>query len=94
LSAHIEKSVQNPYAKAKNTKVGVEDIYFAAETLLKRGKDVESVARRTRLPVEEVRMILEVLQREAAVEEEAIDPAIADPRLGVLSKIRRQVQTL
>lgn len=93
LRAAIEKDI----ARSPAARTALEEIYSAAETMLRSGKDLEQVSARTRLPIEEVRYLSEKVQRPedlAPVIEEPSAPMAEDSRLGVLSGIKRQVQTL
>lgn len=84
----------------------IQDIYEAAERLLRAGEDVETVAAATRLPLDEIRKVSQIMvgadkaSRSEQLPESAptssnlvTDPA-ADPRLGVFASIRRQTQVL
>ena len=70
----------------------LQQVYDAAEELLRAGNDVESVAARTALPPGEVQSILHSMAvMDHEFEEESDE---SDPRLGVLGGIKRQVETL
>lgn len=96
-----ELSSQTPkqrYESQENPANEIQRIYSAAEELLKAGKEVEYVAFRTKLPVADVQMLATMLEREQSVPDLPPEPLVeattADPRLGVLGSIKRQVQTL
>lgn len=109
LSASIERTVaraEKPQSKAaaqpvarrtSEPEVDIQDMYASAEELLRAGHLVESVAEHTRLPLEDVRMLGEIVarqQQEAEARQLARDD---DPRLGVLGgapAVKREVQTL
>lgn len=114
LAAEIEREVVPPSAPPVPPKVAREtpaeslgEIRRAAEELLRAGRDLEFVARRTNLSIDEVRLISNAVLRDAAnrggkpsadsVERfvpEETPGATADPRLGVLSPIRRSIGTV
>jgi len=97
--APIAKQIE---VEVSPTAGAIDEVYAAAEELLRAGRDLEFVSRRTRLPLEEVRMLSRIVIQEnqarrgepgASVIDEPV--AGADPRLGVLgTPIRRQVQTI
>lgn len=98
LSAKIEKEVK-PSAKAKAAQGSIEDLYASAEQLLRAGNDLMAVANRTKLPIEDVRALSQMIIGERAVAENAArasKPAEIDedPRLGVMTKMKRQTITL
>lgn len=79
----------------------IEEIYNAAEAMLRAGKDLNEIQRTTRIPRADLDMLSEVVQREMRMEKRSStgkqkNEAPSDPRLGVLSAagIRREVQTL
>ncbi len=76
----------------------MQKIYAAAEVLLKQGRQLEQVSAQTRLPVEEVRMLSQMIEIERDEEQrkKATGPAgpAADSRLGVLGNIRRQTTVI
>jgi hypothetical protein len=84
----------------------MQDIYEAAERLLRAGEDVETVAAATRLPLDEVRKVSQIMissdkasRSDEGIESAQINSAVvkdpaADPRLGVFASIRRQTQVL
>jgi hypothetical protein len=101
LAAEIEQSVTpEPLAEVAT------DIYRAAEELLRAGKEIAFVAATTKLPVDEVKVLSRVVSQQiiakssvGIVAERVLAPETphvrtADPRLGVLNTMRRQVQTL
>ncbi len=87
---------------------GIEGVYAAAENMLKAGADLNSIARQTNLSIEDVRHLSRIIGAEDRVElahasgeiaSEVLPPQAAsapkeDSRLGVLSGMKRQVQTL
>lgn len=125
LAASIEREVvpptaprQAPRKAQSDSTAAIAEVRRAAEDLLRAGRDLEFVANRTKLPLDEVRLLSQLVLREAderaersrtaaslaqsiAVEQAeaptAADPAAAaaaDPRLGVLSPIRRSIETI
>lgn len=103
LVSQIEKEVSTQVMSERSgagraaKSSGIEDIYASAEELLRAGQALESVAAETRLPVEEVRMIREIITRENSSrgpdgEERIISDD--DTRLGVLGGIKRTRQVL
>jgi len=117
LTAAIEREVVPPSVPPTPPKAAREsaaeslgEIRRAAEELLRAGRDLEFVARRTNLSIDEVRLISNAVLRDAAnrggkvnapsaqsaeqFTPEATTVAAADPRLGVLSPIRRSIETV
>jgi hypothetical protein len=76
----------------------MQKIYAAAEVLLKQGRQLEQVSAQTRLPVEEVRMLSQMIEIERDEEQRkkttGTPAPLADTRLGVLGNIRRQTTTI
>jgi hypothetical protein len=66
--------------------------------MLRAGKEVERVALQTDLPIDEVRILSQLIMKEREAEKvpaQVVPTSQAqDDRLGVLGGIRRQVQTL
>lgn len=95
LAEHLEKEVdtRSPYeAEPMNE---VEDIYAAAEELLRAGKDLQRVASETNLPLEEIKAIARILESEEQEQEQELQIIRdQDQRLGVLGGIKRQNQVL
>jgi|GEM_PF-1589041 len=80
-------------------KTNMQKIYAAAEVLLKQGRQLEQVSAQTRLPVEEVRMLSQMIEIEREEQQlkksrGATTPPAADSRLGVLGNIRRQTTSI
>jgi hypothetical protein len=117
LAAAIEREVvpsqRSAAAAARSARSApaesLSEVRRAAEELLRAGKDLEFVARRTNLSIDEVRLISNGVGRSTAVREgkavvpspivedpAAVAAAVAtpDPRLGVLSPIRRSIETI
>ncbi|MCO6432470.1 MAG: hypothetical protein J5J00_16575 [Deltaproteobacteria bacterium] len=99
LSASIEKEVApTSPGEAQAGLSQLEDVYTAAENLLKAGRDLEQVAVETSLPIEEVRMLRRIIEQDQEMrrEDDAAVVEIAgkdesDARLGVLGRIKRHV---
>jgi len=76
------------------SKVGaLQEIYGRAESMIKEGKELEAIARATKLPMEGVKRLAQMIEIERE-EQQARQRATprrqqADPRLGALSMIRR-----
>lgn len=108
LSAKVEKEVYQPQKQnsLKGYNNNIENVYDEAENLLKAGNGVDYVAALTDLPVEEVKMLSQVLERVPQHQQQVqtkneyspiVDSATAivgDSRLGALDPIRRQIQTI
>jgi hypothetical protein len=111
LTAAIEREVipsqQTVRTAPERGAESLREVRRAAEELLRAGRDLEFVARRTNLTIDEVRLLSNAVLRESArrtapVESTIIeqkteaDPAMlgADPRLGALSPIRRSIETV
>ena len=91
LSAQVEKEVHNPYTPGDRREQGLQRVYDAAEDLLRAGRDLQTVAGITSLPLEEVRMLSQMIAQEDRAAKK-IPPV--DSRLGVLGTMRREIQTL
>ena len=91
LSHSIEREVSPSSSTAP---LDIQGIYDSAEEALRAGRDLGSVAIKTKLPIEEVRMLSEMIVRERLDERAATPDAKKDPRLGVLAGMRREVTTL
>lgn len=68
------------------------DLYEVAERLLVAGADIDEVADQTGLPAEEIRVLQEVALRQSPPLPQRVQSA--DPRLGVLSPVFREVRTV
>lgn len=93
LSKRIEVTEQNPYSRQEVLKSRLEDIYYAAETMLRAGGDIDSVASRTKLPLDEVRMLEQMVSREKVLQQTVEAPPAVDPRLGVLAQAGRSADS-
>ena len=101
MAGRVEKEVipQTPKSIGYSQDNDIQSVYDKAEELLSAGQELESVARLTSLPVEEVKMLAQMLDRvpqttrndDVDLTENAL---ISDQRLGALSPIRRQIQTV
>jgi hypothetical protein len=71
-------------------------IYMAAEEMLKAGRDLEAVSRSTKLPIEQVRLLSQIVIKERLADPTQVSVPVrpADPRLGVLGGMKRQIQRL
>lgn len=75
------------------TRHPLTEVYDAAEELLKAGRDLKSVAAATNLPIDEVRLLSQMVAQEAGTRDMS-RVEIPDDRLGVLASMRRQTRTL
>jgi hypothetical protein len=76
------------------SKVGaLKDVYGRAESMIKEGKELEAIARATKLPMEGVKRLAQMIEieREEEQERERLAPRRkqGDPRLGALGSTRR-----
>lgn len=96
LTTKIEKEISSEkIPETKPAKVSIEDTYAQAEELLKAGKAVDEICKLTQLTADEVRLLSQMLEQDAADEPVITEPQIAaDERLGVLAGFKRQVQVL
>ena len=94
LNQSIEREVSPPQGAVPGPAIDIQEIYDTAEEALRAGRDLATVATRTRLPIEEVRMLSEMIVRERLDERAATPDVKKDPRLGVLAGMRREVTTL
>ena len=109
LAGKIEREVpRQAAAPRQKSSVGIEAVYAAAEKMLKAGADLNSIARQTNLSIEDVRHLSRIMGAEDRIElstsvtdavpevlpEHSTTTPNEDPRLGVLTGMKRQVQTL
>jgi hypothetical protein len=76
------------------SKVGaLKEVYGRAESMIKEGKELEAIARATKLPMEGVKRLAQMIEieREEEQERERLAPRNrqGDPRLGALGSTRR-----
>ena len=97
LRQAVEKIVES---KRVNTSAlsrpALDAVYAAAEEMLKAGRNLEAVAARTKLPLDEVRTLSQKVIRDTIIQDSEPAPApraAADQRLGVLGGTRRTEQT-
>lgn len=75
----------------------LQRIYKSAETMLKGGQSLESVATKMKLPVEGVRLLAQMIEVEREEDTRKKEPEPfpgADSRLGALAAVRRQTSVL
>jgi len=73
----------------------LDDVYAAAERLIREGHDLAMIAAETSLGLDEVRMLREIVIREDAQAQMAeSNPGVSDGRLGALGGMKRTVTTL
>ena len=112
----LQSAAEGAYQKAE-ARAQLQRIYAAAEQLIRSGADLSTVAQKTALPIEELRAMAQVVEREreaskqhAEIDLESQVQSVdltnlpkrqtvltreqGDPRLGVLSGIKRQTQVL
>jgi len=101
LAASVEREVVKPapvkvVPEDPEVNASLQEIYSAAEQMLKAGKDVAFICEHTRLPVDEVKMLSQILERESGMQTPDALPERSkqDSRLGVLGGIKREVQVL
>lgn len=92
---HAPRVKKQKLAKTENQiNDGIQEIYDAAENLLRAGKDVNSVATETTLSLEEVSMLSQMVNRESELDEFKSDDltgvSTKDARLGVLGQMSRK----
>jgi len=96
-AAEREQKLAN---EATETSMGrdLKAVYATAETMIKQGAAIEQVARQTKIPVEGVRLLAEMIEIEREEDSRKQDPmakvATSDSRLGALGGIRRQTTVL
>lgn len=95
-SRPVKTGNMQAYSTAHETAISMAPIYSAAEDLLRAGKDLDYVAAKTRMPIEEVRMLARMVTQEQKVQmpEDVGQAPSVDPRLGVLGAAKRQVEAL
>jgi len=97
--AAAEREQKSPPDKGESA-IGqdLRSVYAAAETMIKQGAAIEQVARQTKIPVEGVRLLAEMIEVEREEDSRKQDPlakvATTDSRLGALGGIRRQTTVL
>ncbi len=89
LAQSVEKELHNPYSSGSQGEDELQRVYDMAENLLRSGKSLESVAGATSLPLDEVRMLSQMM-----VQDRSQKQPEADNRLGALGPVRRHIQTL
>jgi len=94
-SAAGRSSPTQAYQAAAKAEGGeMQKVYAAAEHMLRQGVEFEKVAAQTKLPVEGVKMLSQMIEVEriedASGDDSAIDLLSVDPRLGALGVSRRQ----
>ena len=95
LQQAVEKIVEKKRATDQLSRPALDAIYAAAEDMLRTGKNIEAVAARTRLSLDEVRTISQKVMRDSILEApQQSDTHARDQRLGVLAGQRRQDQTI
>ncbi len=95
-TAPASKTPSQAYSSAAKQAGGeIHRVYAAAEKMIREGHDAESVAARTKLPLEGVKLLSQMIEvertDEAAVEAKGTKIVSGDPRLGALGATRRQL---
>ena len=70
----------------------IKQIYARAEELIRAGEELHNVVTRTRLPLEEVQNMAQMIAREELARRQAASEEEEQRRLGALNPIRRQSQ--
>lgn len=91
LSASVEKEISRDKVEITNS---FEELYYAAEEMLKAGRDLNYIAARTKLPLEEVKYLSELIRKKDKERKPIVRAEPEDTRLGVLAGMKRQVQVL
>lgn len=93
LQQAVEKIVEKKRTAPQLSRPALDAIYAAAEDMLRTGKNLEAVAARTKLSLDEVRTISQKVMRDSILEEAVVtEPRAVDQRLGVLAGQRREGQ--
>ena len=99
----VVKEVSPPQQAVYREKMGhqeLQQVYAAAESMLKQGQELSQVSAKTRLPVEEIQLLsqmIEVEREELSKREPKATKVVEQPsdsRLGALGAIRRHNATL
>jgi hypothetical protein len=95
LQQAVEKIVEKKRTQALS-RPALDAVHSAALEMLKSGKNLEAVASRTRLPLDEVKTLSQRMLQETFLDEPAPRTAASsrDQRLGVLAPPRRNEQTV
>jgi hypothetical protein len=95
LQQAVEKMVEKKRSSSALSRPALDAINFAAEEMLRAGKNLEAVAARTKLSLDEVRALSQKVMRDSILEEpQSYETRARDQRLGVLASQRRQDQTI
>jgi hypothetical protein len=93
-----KNSNRNPNQIKYQETQGLQEVYDAAEKMLRAGIDVNKVITATSLSADEVQLLAQMLKREDAlkIETQMVEPKVSDedPRLGILASMRRQAVQL
>ena len=93
LQQAVEKIVETKRSSNSLSKPALDAVHAAAEEMLRTGRNLEAVASRTRLSLDEVRGISQKIIKESILQEPtAASIRTKDERLGVLAGARRQDQ--
>ena len=97
-SQREQRTAQTAADTGAETAPDLKTIYEAAETMIKQGAAIEQVARQTRIPVEGVRLLAQMIEIEREEGSRKQDPfakvPTTDSRLGALGGIKRQTTVL
>lgn len=103
--SNAPKIISRPPSAARNTtqayqkaaqpsSIELQQVYALAEQMLKQGVEFEQVAQRTKLPLDGVKMLSQMIEterdEESTQELQAGQVIAGDPRLGALGTTRRQ----
>ena len=95
LQQAVEKIVESKRSPSTLSRPALDAVHAAAEEMLRAGRNLEAVASRTRLSLDEVRTLSQKVIRDSILQEPATTPTRPnDQRLGVLAGARRQEQVV
>lgn len=84
--------------RSNATGYDLKKVYQAAEAMIKQGQKIEQVAAQTKIPLEGVRLLAEMIEIEREEDtrqrESTVKVPTSDSRLGALGAIRRQTSVL
>lgn len=84
--------------RSNATGYDLKKVYQAAEAMIKQGQKIEQVAAQTKIPLEGVRLLAEMIEIEREEDtrqrESTVKVPTTDSRLGALGAIRRQTSVL
>jgi len=93
VERHVDRVPSDPMPLDRSIGSELAKVYSAAEQMLRAGEDLHTVHRRTRLPMEQVQRLSQLVNQEDIEEEQLPPPQKVDPRLGVLGGASRRNST-